>query len=388
MSIKVAIFTDTFSPEINGVANTLEKLCDYFQRNDTEYRIIAPDYGTPAQEKDAHIDRIFGFKPPINPQSRLAFPMSRDVNALMKEFQPDVIHVTDALGIGYAGLKYARRHQTPLVMSYHTNFDDYLKYHNLEHFNDLVARYTKWFYSFADLTLCPSQQTMEDLKARGFERMGIWSRGIDARRFNPFYRTSRLREELGLGERLIFLYVGRVSAEKSLDLLVDAARKVQEQYGDKAAFVITGDGSYIPQMKSEGLDNLYFTGFRQGRELSEIYASADCFVCPSATETFGNVMLEAMAAGLPVICADHGGQLDFARDGHNALYFARDDANSLTQTLVRVLSAPAMLRPLAQCARDTALARDWDSIFDTLVENYHQVYNAHHMRVSVANGAG
>lgn len=382
--MRIAFFTDTFTPEINGVTNTLSKLSDYLTRMGQDFLFVAPDYNTPEQAADEHCHRVSGIRAPINPQSRLAFPLSRDMNVLMEKFNPDVIHITDPLGIGIAGLKYARRNSLPIVMSYHTNFDNYLKYHKLDNLTELVYKYMKWFYSFADLTLCPSKQTMSDLDKRGFARLGLWSRGIDAVRFTPFHRTNRLREEFGLGNRLIFLYVGRVAPEKSMDLLTAAAKQIEKQYGDKAAFVITGDGPYCDVMRHQGGGNIYFTGFKQGRELSEIYASADCFVCPSSTETFGNVMLEAMAAGVPVVCADKGGQLDFAQSGENALLFESDNAQSLTDVLAGILDQPEMLQALSVNARKTALQRDWDSIFDALLLDYETVRETRQVAATLA----
>jgi len=186
----------------------------------------------------------------------------------------DIIHVTTELGICFRGMRYALSRNIPLVMSYHTDYCKYLKYHNLDFFRPLLESYLSWFYNFSCRTLVPSRRTFFELSQKGYRNLDIWSRGIDLENFKPEFRNENLRKTLA-GEKFIFLYVGRLSAEKSLDILLNAAGEIEKRFPGKTAFVFTGDGPYVKVIKDSNLPNLILTGFMKDRELSEMYASAD-----------------------------------------------------------------------------------------------------------------
>lgn len=182
--MKIAYFTDTFYPEINGVTNTLSYLTNYLKTKGIESMFFAPDYENSKQEEDeSNIFRFRGLKLNIAPESRLAFPTYLFNKEKIEKFNPDIVHVTTQLGIGRLGIKYAEEFKIPIVMSYHTNFDRYLKYYNLEYLDNIIWNYTRKFYSKSELTLCPSQDTVKDLENKGFNNLGIWSRGVDTTKF-------------------------------------------------------------------------------------------------------------------------------------------------------------------------------------------------------------
>jgi glycosyltransferase involved in cell wall biosynthesis len=371
--MKIAYFTDTFMPEVNGVTNTLSRLGSYLEKERIAHTVFAPGYNrkTEGHEGGAKgVHRFRGVKTRLSPESCLAFPGSGEIFEACDAFKPDLVHVTTELGIGYRGMQYARSRGLPLVMSYHTDYCRYLRYFKLGFLKPLLEKYLAWFYGFAHKILVPSKCVMEQLFHKGYRSLGLWSRGIDSERFSPRFRSQGWRKTMGLADKFVFLYVGRLSPEKGLDMLLHAAKKLRSRFPGKTAFVFTGDGPYAQLIRQENLDNIMLTGFKTGRELSEIYASADCFAFPSGTETFGNAPLEAMASGLPVAGVSSGGVTEFLFHGRNALLCAEGDREAFTEHLADIMGDEALRRILAENGRREALVRDWDRIFDDLTTVY------------------
>lgn len=380
--MKIAIFTDTLYPEINGVANTLSLFAEYLRSRHIEHMFFAPDYDRVEQEAfQSPVVRYKGWAPPLYPECRLAFPLYSFEKSKIEAFKPDVIHVTDQLGIGYMGLKYAREHNIPLVMSYHTNFDQYLKYYKLEFLDSFLWGITRKIYNQADMTLAPSKHTKNQLIFRGFKNVGIWSRGINTEDFNPAKRDIKTRKKLrgktipGV-RKFLFLYVGRLAAEKNLDVLQKAIEIVQSKTGNCCRFVFTGEGPYGEVLKKSQCDAMVFTGVKKGVDLQRIYASCDAFVFPSGTETFGNVLLEAMASGLPSVCVNSGGVTDFAQNGENALVAQANNAKSFAKAMLLLVKKKGLRKKLREGALQTAQKRSWVSIFERLLADYTQAIEA------------
>jgi glycosyltransferase involved in cell wall biosynthesis len=376
--MRIAYFTDTYSPEINGVTNTLSRLGAYLAENHIRHVIFAPAY----QDEDAREEgrqppcrglyRFKGLKTRFSPKSRLAFPAFWEIDEICDGFKPDLVHVSTELGIGFRGMRYAVTRKLPLVMSYHTNYGEYLRYFDLEPLKPLLEKYLSWFYRFAHRVLAPSRHTLKELFRRQYRNLDIWSRGIDTALFNPRCRNEDLRNRIGK-DKFIFLYAGRLSPEKNLDMLLYAAAELERRFPRKTAFVFTGEGPYAETIQRQNLPPVVLTGFKRGRELSEIYASADCFAFPSETETFGNAALEAMAAGLPVAGVASGGVTDFLSHGNNALLCPKGSREAFLENLVTLMEDPQLRLGLAENARKTALARDWNRVFDGLIHTYGEV---------------
>jgi glycosyltransferase involved in cell wall biosynthesis len=384
--MRIAYFTDTFTPELNGVTNTLSLLRSYLEKKGVHYAFFAPDYNkkTPPANfgegreflRDSEkpggggVYRFRGIRISLSPESRLAFPPARDIFARCDAFKPDLVHVITELGIGYRGLKYARSRGLPLVMSYHTDYCQYLRFFHLDFIKPLVEKYLAWFYRSAHRILAPSRHTLEQLVGRRYRNLGIWSRGIDTDKFNPRHRSRDWRRSLGIDDKFVFLYVGRLSPEKGLDMLIHAGLEIEKRFPGRCAFVFTGGGPCEALIRRENSPRLILTGFKTGGELSRIYASADCFAFPSPAETFGNAPLEAMASGLPVAALDSGGVLEFLSHGHNALLSAAGDREAVTANLLAVMGQAGLRRKLAENGRALALARTWDGIFEDLLRVY------------------
>ncbi|MFB0920691.1 MAG: glycosyltransferase family 1 protein [Oscillospiraceae bacterium] len=371
--MKVAYFTDTFYPEINGVTNTLNNLMAYLKRTGIEYLVFAPDYNSKRGDFEECVMRFKGLPPFVNPNSRLALPNYRTVRNAILEFDPDIIHITIELGIGLVGLRVARELNIPIIMSYHTNFDSYLSLYEFGHLKKGYWGYIKWFHSFAKANLCPSYDTLKIVEKQGFQNLGIWSRGIDTSLFSPEFYSDEVRNRLGGREKTIFLYVGRIAREKGLDDLAEAIRIINVKHKEEAVFVFTGDGPYMKELKEMNLPNAVFTGFLQRKELAEVYASGDIFVFPSGTETFGNVILEAMSSGLPVVCTDSGGITDVTSHLENSYVCKYRHAESLAGGMKALLNSPELRSKLRRGGLETAATRSWDYINDELINQYETV---------------
>lgn len=370
--MKVAIFTDTFLPQINGVTNTLNKLVEYYEKNNIDYLIFAPDNNAD-EDENYNIQRFFSIKFFLYPECRIAFPNTFRLNDLLSSFKPDIIQLMTEFNMGMVGLKYGKKHGIPTVSNYTTNFCQYLNYYNLDFLSGYVWTYLRWFHNQNNLTLCPSEEAKSYLKNKGISNTDIFSRGIDSERFNPGLRSENLRRQLGINDKLVFLYVGRVSPEKDLDILIDAYKKIYYKYRDMVALIITGEGPYMDKCKDDLPEDTIFTGFKRGRELAQIYASSDIFTFPSSTETFGNVVLEAMASGIPVIGADAGGVRNIIEHGINGLKFKARDVNELANLMIELIENEDLRNVLATNGRNTGLNRSWSKVFGGLVDTYNDI---------------
>ncbi|MCX7709164.1 MAG: glycosyltransferase family 1 protein [Clostridia bacterium] len=380
--MRIAYFTDTFHPQINGVTNTLDRLETYLKSSNIQHMFFAPSFPRDIKSKNRrNVRRFRSVSFPLYPECRLSIPLYANISRLADRFRPDLVHLVTPLGIGFAGLRYARERGLPIVMSYHTNFDAYLKYYNLEFIENAIWNFFKWFHSHSSANFCPSKDTMEILKSNGIENVKLWSRGIDTTAFCPSHKDLSLRAGMNPQNKVMFLYVGRLAAEKDLDILVDSIQRVSNAHPGKAQFIIAGDGPYAEEMKKTLSEDVIFTGYLKGQPLSALYASCDAFVFPSTTETFGNVVLEAMASGLPVITVDSGGVKDSVRNGFNGFLCKPRDAESFSEAIVKFLDNQSLIAGMSQNARQYTLAKSWNRIFDQLLLDYKSVLDEVYKRM-------
>lgn len=365
--MKVALFTDTFNPQINGVTNTLDKLTGYFEDNNIEYKIFAPRYD---DNEDLCTERFYSLKFFLYPECRIALPNIFRVSQLLSDFKPNIIHLMTEFNMGITGLYYGKKYNIPIISNYSTNFSQYTDYYKLDFLKQTIWDYMKWFHSQSNITLCPSIEAQKLLNQHDIYNTMIFSRGIDSQRFNRDNRNDNLRRELGIEKKIAFLYVGRVSFEKDLDILSESYKNAKKEYGDRIALIITGDGPYMGKCKDMFQEDTIFTGFKKGTELSELYASCDIFVFPSSTETFGNVVLEAMTSGLAVIGADAGGVKEIIDHRHNGLKFRARDARDLYQCMKELIENKMLNDYLKARGMDFGKNRSWERVIDGLVDIY------------------
>lgn len=369
--MKIALFTDTYLPQINGVTNTLNKLISYYEAFNIEYKIFAPEYDTKQTSKN--IERFYSMKFFLYPESRITLPNLMRLNQSLMEFQPDLIHLTTEWGMGLTGLLYAKKHGIPTVSIYTTNFSQYTNYYKINFLEQMIWNYMRWFHTQNDITLCPSYATKNLLEEQGISNTDIFSRGIDTEDFHPMYRNHNLRESLGIDNKTVFLYVGRISVEKDLDILNESYHALQETYKGQTALVITGDGPYLKKCMSLFPSDTIFTGYKKGRELAELYASSDIFICPSSTETFGNVVLEAMASGLPVIGANSGGVGEIIKQGNTGLKFTPRNPKALLECMETLMFDMELRNLLIENGRNYSINLSWNKIFNGLIDIYRNI---------------
>lgn len=364
--MRVAIFAETFLPKYDGITNTLCHLLEHLERRGHEGMMIAPQ-GAPQCYAGARICGYPGYKLPWYPDLKLVVPrkgMGREV----LEFDPDVVHIASPVMLGLLGLRRARQLDAPVVASYHTDVPGYTAKYGLGIFQDPLWSYFRWLHNQADLNLCPSKYTYDELVRHGFERVGTWGRGVDTQRFSPTRRdaTTRYRLSGGHSDAPLLVYVGRLAVEKRIDLL----RPLLDHHPE-CRLAIVGSG---PQQAE--LERLFagtktvFTGYLEGDDLAAAYASGDGFVFGGEHETLGNVVLEAMASGLPVLAAAIGGPLDHVRDGENGFLFPAGDPNALSERVGGLIGNPLLRRTLGEGARRYALTQTWEKIMDGLLDNY------------------
>lgn len=365
--MRVAIFTDTFFPQINGVTNTLGKMTEYFERCGTEYKVFAPKYD---EDADYSAERFYSLKFFLYPDCRITLPNIFKITHTLSDFKPDLVHLMTEFNMGITGLRYARKNNIPSISNYSTNFSQYTDYYKLDFLKQGIWDYLKWFHNQNHMTLCPSSESQNLLRQHDISNTVIFSRGIDSRKFRPSLRDSNLRKQLGVDDKIVFLYVGRVSFEKDLDILSESFGRLKEKYRDRVALVVTGEGPYLEKCRAMFPADTVFTGFKRGAELSKLYASGDIFVCPSSTETFGNVILEAMASGLPVIGADAGGVSEIIEHSRNGLKFAARNADSLECCMRELFENASLRERLRENGVRFAGDRSWDRVMNGLVEIY------------------
>ncbi|MCA9973657.1 MAG: glycosyltransferase family 1 protein [Anaerolineales bacterium] len=371
--MRIALFTETFLPKVDGIVNTLCYLLDYLAAAGHDSILFAPG-GDRERVAATPVIGYAGVRFPLYPELRLV-PPTVPIRAPLAAFRPDVVHVLNPLSLGVAGMWQARRLGAPVVASYHTDIAGFAARWGYDALSSPIWHVLRAIHNQADLTLCPSRATLAELQARGFARLQVWSRGVDTARFHPRRRSAAWRQRLSGGDVAapLLLFVSRLSPEKRADWLLPVLQALPQ-----ARLAIVGDGPARPALeKLFAGTRTVFTGYLHGESLARAYAAADVFVFPAANETLGNVVLEAMASGLPVVAARSGGPLDVMVDGHNGWTFAPDDGEGLVTAVRRLLADPAAARALGQNARQQMEARSWARVFDTLLADYEALVQAH-----------
>jgi phosphatidylinositol alpha 1,6-mannosyltransferase len=299
---RVAIFTETFLPRVDGIVNTLRWTLRGLLEIGWEPLVVAPAGNTQPLPGVRVIGSPSIVFPPY-PEVRLGYP-TPDVWRSLDAFGPDVVHLAGPVCNGFGGLKYAQARRLPVISTYHTALPTYAHLYGLGWMVDWAWAMLRDVHNSTAATLCPSSATIRELQQRGFQKLQLWARGVDRAQFTPNARSRAMRARLGASrDEVLILYVGRLAREKKLDRLAAAARRVR---GVRVALV--GDGPDRARLEQlfEGLP-VTFVGLLHGADLASAYASGDVFAFPSDTETFGNVVLEAMASGLPVVATSAGG---------------------------------------------------------------------------------
>jgi glycosyltransferase involved in cell wall biosynthesis len=376
--MKIAVFTETFLPKIDGVVSILCLMLQRLNERGHQVLLFGPP-GGPKEYAGAEIVGVGGPRFPLYPELRINIPR-RFVWEKIKAFQPDLVHIVSPFFLGPFGLSYARRLNVPLVASYHTHVPGYVRHYGGSIIEPAVWWYLRTIHNAAHLNLCPSTETLRDLRQHGFERVRWWKRGIDTDHFSPGPRDMEVRRRLTNGnpDDLLVLYVGRQAPEKRLEMIREP---VFANSGVRLAMI--GGGPSHEQLKKHfnGTPTT-FPGYLKGQDLVAAYRAADVFLFPSTTETFGLVALEAMACRVPVIAARTGGVLDIVKDGENGLYFNPEQPAEIGSLIKRLRDNPAEREVLADNALAHARSRGWKATMDQLID-YYQVARRVFQRMQV-----
>jgi phosphatidylinositol alpha 1,6-mannosyltransferase len=375
--VRIALFSEVYWPMVSGVGVTLLRLTRALEQRGHQVRVYSATYALPDGQPDRpEVHRSPSVPLFLYPDVQWAFPRLREIVQDLERFDPDVVHVATEFALGLSGMKAARQLKLPVVASAHTDYDKYAARYGVEWALRVGWHYLRWFYGQAHRVLCPSVIYQQHLQKRGIAHTGIWSRGVDPQEFHPQFRSDAYRRRLGLGpDDLLVTYIGRIAREKNLPQLLKAWTMLQPERGS-AALAFVGQGPLEDGIRRKNLPGVHVLGLLHGRELAEAYASADIFVFPSSTETFGNSLLEAMGSGLPCLAVGAGGVLEFARHGRNAWLVGPNNAPALAQGLRRLLQEPALRQQLAAGGLATAAERSWDEVYDRLLQDYQDAIDA------------
>jgi glycosyltransferase involved in cell wall biosynthesis len=378
--MRIAIITEDFLPKLDGVTRTLARLLEHLQTTGHQVLLLGPEAG---MQSYAGAEVIGTSGIPLFFYPELKFNFFRPLFfRRLREFQPDIIHVVDPVVLGATGLAMARFMDIPIVSSYHTNLAAYCTHFGFPFFTRPMLSYNRFIHNQCTLTFCPSPSTAAMLLTQGFEHLRIWSRGVDTTLFHPSHCSLELRAKWlsartdleNVEPPVILLYVGRISWEKNLHLLIQAYQRMDHQH---CHLVIVGNGPAFAEVQSklQGVP-VTFTGYLAGEDLATAYASADIFAFPSYTETFGQVVLEAMASGLPVVGLEAEGVCDLVRHEQSGLllntrgYSEEEQVEAYRTYLNRLVNNRLERTHFSQLALVDASRSTWYEAMERLVNGY------------------
>jgi glycosyltransferase involved in cell wall biosynthesis len=366
---RLAVVTETWPPEINGVAHTISRLVGGLRvRGDYHIQLVRPRQSArdkPGHDHDFREHLVNGLTLPFYKEVRLGFPQYNALKRLWKKQRPDIVQIVTEGPLGYSAMKAAKKLGIPVISDFHTNFDQYSRYYRLSGFFNLAKRYLRHVHNQTLVTLVPTRELQQQLSANGYTKLGILDRGIDVQRFNPQRRNPALREQLGVHkDQLLVTLVSRMAQEKNLDLAFSAFRTIQQHVPD-ARFLLVGDGPERKRLQDAHPDCL-FAGMQTGIALAEHYASGDLFLYPSTSETFGNVVLEAMASGLPVVTFNYAAAYEHIRHVENGMAVTLDDEAAFIEASVTLACDPALRQQQGERAHQTALGLSWEKVVGRL----------------------
>jgi glycosyltransferase involved in cell wall biosynthesis len=359
--MKIALVTETYPPEVNGVAMTLSRLVDGLRARGNAVEVVRPRQKHEAATGGTGDFVVPGIAIPFYASLRIGLPVVQRLEARWRAWRPDIVHVATEGPLGLASLAAAGRLRLPTTSSFHTNFHAYGGHYGVPALRDATLAYLRWFHNRTRRTLAPTRQMVSELAAERFRGLGVMARGVDTALFDPARRDAGLRASWGAGpDDPVVVYVGRIAAEKNLGLAVEAFLRLRERE-PRMRFVLVGDGP-----AKEGLErahpDFHYAGMRRGGELAAHYASGDLFLFPSVTETFGNVVTEALASGLVAVAYDYAATREHVREGRNGFTAAFGDAQAFHAAAARALAERARWPEIRAAARATAVGLTWSAV--------------------------
>jgi glycosyltransferase involved in cell wall biosynthesis len=362
--MRVAMVTETYPPEINGVAMTMGRIVSGLQARGHAVQLIRPRQHAADRPADRPLFQEVlqrGMPIPRYDTLKLGLPAKQALMRLWATRRPDIVHVVTEGPLGWSALVAASKLKLPVATDFHTNFHSYSAHYGVGWLKTPITAYLRKFHNKALRTLVPTESLRQELQALGFRNLQVVARGVDTELFNPSRRSARLRGQWGAAtDDPVALYVGRLAPEKNLPLVLRAYALMRELQ-PRLRLVMVGDGPERARIERENPDAM-FAGMRSGEDLAAHYASADIFLFPSLTETYGNVTVEAMASGLAVLAYDYAAAQQHIRSGENGLLVPPGAADDYAQAAATLVTDLPRARQLGQKARATTEKLDWSCI--------------------------
>lgn len=370
--MRVAVFTETFLPKTDGIVSVVCLLLDHLKARGVEALVVAPKLGDGSikEYNSFPVVTVSGVTFPLYPELKIA-PPGYFTYREVADFRPDIAHFIHPIMIGIPGMMMAKYLGIPSLTSFHLDLARLANHFHIGFMQPITDYLTRLVFNWSDYSLAPSKQVQREMLALGIKNVGLWGRGVDAERFNPRYRSPAMRHFLSDGhpEDTLLIYVGRLSNEKQVDKLKTVLEQVP---GTRLALV--GDGPARAELEKHFAGTpAKFTGYITGEPLSQAYASADIFVFPSALETFGLVVTEAMAAGLPVVASRVGGIPDVVEEDRTGYTFEVGDIDALVEGVRQIIAVPGKREQMGRAARAFAETQTWDVMMDEVIGHYERL---------------
>ena len=367
----IAIVTETYFPEINGVANTLQHWVQGLLQREIKVTLVHPNTQTDQSlphDSDLFFDvPVTGRPIPFYSSLRFGLPCKQRLVKLWKEHKPQAVYIATEGPLGLSALNAARQLKIPVVSGLHTNFHHYMSHYKLSWLSPFVFQYLRYFHNRCASTLVPTKIQQQELLNQRFQRVKVLSRGVNTELFNPRHRSESLRASWGASsEDKVLIYVGRIAAEKNIQLALTTYRAIKAQH-EKTKFVLVGNGPKYQEIAQQHPD-IILAGVKRGEELAAHYASGDLFLFPSKTDTFGNVVLEALSSGLPVVSFDYAAGHCLMTHTVNGLLIPMNQDEAFVQQSVELFDDPTQWETMSQQARQVATQYSWSAITDEFIQ--------------------
>lgn len=366
--LRLCFVTETYFPEINGVATTVGRLISGLLARGHRIQLIRlQQNGADVQHRTGALEVVPqpGMCLPFYREVKLGLPVSRALMRLWRRQAPDLVHIVTEGPLGSSALRTARRLMLPVSSSFHTNFHSYSRHYGFGLFAAPIVAYLRRFHNRTACTLVPTEELADQLQALGFHNTRVLARGVDTHLFSPAQRSQSLRQQWGAEPNdPVLLYVGRLAAEKNLELAVHAFEAVRRRC-PRVRLVLVGDGPLGVKLRAQ-YPQVIFCGMRTGQELATHYASADIFLFPSLTETFGNVTLEAMASGLAIVAFDYAAAHRHVEHGRSGLLVPVHQPDAFVEAVQDLACDQLRWRRFQQEAHRAAQVFEWEKVYKRL----------------------
>jgi glycosyltransferase involved in cell wall biosynthesis len=363
-SLRIAVVTETWPPEVNGVAMTLAKLVQGLSHRNHDVQLIRPrQTKTDSPMSDSSLEEVLmrGMPIPRYPELKLGLPSKKTLVKTWTLRRPDVVHIATEGPLGWSALQAAKVLKLPVTSDFRTNFQSYSKHYGVGWLRKPIVAYLRKFHNATACTMVPTRELMRTLSQNGFANLKVVSRGVDTKLFNISKRDTSLRSSWGAtDETKVLISVGRMAPEKNLDQVLKTYEALKVT-GLAFKLVMVGDGPLKEQFQKR-YPEIIFPGMLSQSNLAAYYASSDLFIFPSQTETFGNVTLEALASGIPVLAFDCAAARDWVQTGVNGWLVAENNPEGFAAQAVTIFNSKDLLDQITQSTRQQVVHLDWDQI--------------------------